>query len=276
MTDNSTPAPFQARQEVLDLLPAASGNDINGLGEGEKRNASPVLWHDPDILAHGDLQKWFFANGTSAGASKHRAANMEFTAKPLPELAAGKADWTPQDAAARVKAAALELEADIVGITRLNQDWVFEGYEADYQWIIVLAVAMDWQCLKTAPSEKSQTEVQNQYGRGTRAPVFQGLGVGNGAVDIKGVFHPVGDRHADAEGLVLGPDGAHRVEHFQGIADVVFQAAAISIAALVRGRREEFMQQIAVRGMNFDQLEQSTFGHAAVYSPPPVFWDLRY
>ena len=169
MTDNRTPAPCQARQEVLDLLPAASGNDINGLGEGEKRNASPVLWHDPDILAHGDLQKWFFANGTSAGASKHRAANMEFTAKPLPELAAGKADWTPQDAAARVKAAALELEADIVGITRLNQDWVFEGYEADYQWIIVLSVAMDWQCLKTAPSEKSQTEVQNQYGRGTRA-----------------------------------------------------------------------------------------------------------
>ena len=101
------------------------------------------------------------------------------------------------------------------------------------------------------------------------APVFQGLGVGNGAVDIKGVFHPVGGRHADAEGLVLGPDGAHRVEQ----AHAVFQAAAIGIAALVEGRREEFMQQIAVRGMNFDQLEQSSFEYAEDF-PPPVFWDL--
>ena len=169
MTDPSQDAPFRARQEVLNLLPERSGNHINGLGEAEKRNASPVMWHDPDILAHGDLQNWFFANGTAPGANMHRAANQEFMSKPMPDLASEAADWTPDAAAAKVKAAALELESDIVGIVRLNQDWVFDGYEANYQWIIVLGVAMDWDCLKTAPSEKSQTEVQNQYGRGTRA-----------------------------------------------------------------------------------------------------------
>lgn len=169
MTDPNPDAPFRARQEVLDLLPERSGNHINGLGEAEKRNASPVMWHDPEILAHGDLQNWFFANGTAPGANVHRAANVEFTSKPMPDLAPDAANWAPDDAAAKVKAAALEMESDIVGIVRLNQDWVFEGYEANYQWIIVLGVAMDWDCLKTAPSEKSQTEVQNQYGRGTRA-----------------------------------------------------------------------------------------------------------
>ncbi|MDP6429885.1 MAG: 4Fe-4S dicluster domain-containing protein [Rhodospirillales bacterium] len=161
--------PFKARGEVLALLPDTSGNDINGLGEAQKRHASPIMWHDPGILAHGDLQNWFFANGTAPGANEHRASNQEFTAKPLPELAAIAADWEPEEASAKVKEAALMRESDIVGIARLNQDWVFEGYEAPYEWIVVLGVAMDWQCLKTAPSHKSQIEVQNQYGRGTRA-----------------------------------------------------------------------------------------------------------
>lgn len=63
----------------------------------------------------------------------------------MPELATEAVDWAPGAAAARVKAAALELESDLVGIVRLNQDWVFDGYEANYQWIIVLGVAMDWE-----------------------------------------------------------------------------------------------------------------------------------
>jgi epoxyqueuosine reductase len=169
MTESRQDAPFQAHQQVLDLLPDRRGNDINGLGEAARRNASPILWHDPAILAHGDLQKWFFANGTGEGAAAHRAKNDEFTARPMPNLAPSPVQWTAKEAAVKVKAAALELEADMVGIVRLNQDWVFEGYEADYQWVVVLGVAMDWDCLKTAPSLKSQTEVQNQYGRGTRA-----------------------------------------------------------------------------------------------------------
>ena len=101
MTDNSPETPFQARREVLDLLPEQSGNHINGLGETAKRNASPIMWHDPDILAHGDLQNWFFANGTSAGASKHRAANMEFAAKPSAAIATGRAQIGRQAGSAR-------------------------------------------------------------------------------------------------------------------------------------------------------------------------------
>ena len=169
MSDSEQEAPFKARDEVLSLLPEKSGNDINGLGETEKRNATPILWHDPGIVAHGDLQNWFFANGSAPSANKHRTTSLEFMARPLPELVGEPTSWSPEEASAKVKAAALGREADIVGITRLNQDWVFEGYEADYEWIVVLGVGMDWDCLKTAPSEKSQIEVQNQYGRGARA-----------------------------------------------------------------------------------------------------------
>ena len=161
--------PFSPRPEVRALLPEISGNAINGLGEAEARQATPIIWHDPSILAHGDLQQWFFANGCAPEANVERLANQEYTQRPLPEVAAerpdlGAAEWTD-----RVKAAALEREADLVGIARLDPAWIFAGYEAPWNWMVVLAVAMNPAALATAPSARSQTEVHRQYGRGTRA-----------------------------------------------------------------------------------------------------------
>jgi epoxyqueuosine reductase len=160
---------FTPLPEVLSLLPKKTGNDINGKGEDIKRQPSPVMWHPPDIIPHGELQKWFFANANAEGATKHRLTNEEFTRQPLPELASERPDWSAAQWSAKVKEAALAREADLVGIARMRPEWVFEGYDAPYEWMIVLAVAMDYACLSTAPSKESQTEVQNQYGRGTRA-----------------------------------------------------------------------------------------------------------
>ncbi len=160
---------FTPKGDVLALLPDARGNDINGLGEDTVRRPSPIMWHSPDILAHGDLQSWFFAHANAPGATEHRLKSMEFMKQPLAGLAETRPDWSPEEWTSKVKQAALSREADQVGIAEMNPDWVFEGYEAPYKWMIVIAVAMDYECLKTAPSEKSQTEVQNQYARGTRA-----------------------------------------------------------------------------------------------------------
>lgn len=160
---------FTPQSEVLALLPETKGNNINGHGEETRRRPSPIMWHSPDILAHGDLQNWFFAHANAPGATEHRMKSMAFMKQPLPDLATEKPEWTPEEWTANVKTASLAREADLVGIARVDQSWVFEGYEAPYEFMIVIAVAMDHECLKTAPSEKSQTEVQNQYGRGTRA-----------------------------------------------------------------------------------------------------------
>ena len=51
-----------------------------------------------------------------------------------------------------LKAHALANEAELVGITRVNQDWVFEGYQADEPWIVMLGVAMDYDKLAMAPA----------------------------------------------------------------------------------------------------------------------------
>ena len=66
---------FSSRPEVLALLPEVTGNAINGLGEATVRRATPVLWHDPEILAHKDLQQWFMANGSAPGAVEHSRKN---------------------------------------------------------------------------------------------------------------------------------------------------------------------------------------------------------
>jgi hypothetical protein len=169
MTKRAWEIPFSPGPEVRALLPEVSGNAINGLGEAKARRATPIMWHDADILAHGDLQQWFRAQGGAAEANIERQANKEYSALPLPELAAERPAGSAAEWTARVKAAALEREADLVGIARLDPAWIFAGYEARWDWVVVLAVAMDPAALATAPSARSQTEVHRQYGRGTRA-----------------------------------------------------------------------------------------------------------
>ena len=160
---------FTPKPEVLKLLPEVTGREINGWGETEVRQPTPIMWHSPNILAHGDLQSWFRNNIITGGAAENRKKNQAFMEQPLPDLASESPDWSPEEWSANLKEAALQREADLVGIARLDQTWVFEGYEAPYEWMIIIAVAMDYDCLSTAPSRKSQTEVQNQYARGTRA-----------------------------------------------------------------------------------------------------------
>jgi hypothetical protein len=168
---NQAKPAFVSRPEVLAVLPEISGNTVNGVGESVARRASPVMWHDSEIIAHGALQDWYRTQGPSPGARNYMLQNRALSEKPLPEIAPDRPDWSAGEAAARVKEAALARESDLVGIARMNPDWVFEGYEADYAWIVVLVVAMDHEELSQAPSDRSQTEVQKQYDRGSRAAI---------------------------------------------------------------------------------------------------------
>ena len=52
---------FVPKPEQMALYPEVSGNDINGLGETEKRRPAYVYWgNDPDDVAHGAVQRWFY------------------------------------------------------------------------------------------------------------------------------------------------------------------------------------------------------------------------
>ena len=68
---------------------------------------------------------------------------------------------------------ALAHEADDIGIAPMDPLWVFEGYTIDEPWVIVLAIAHNYDRLKEVPSDEmngvGMTDVGEQYARGTRA-----------------------------------------------------------------------------------------------------------
>ena len=76
------------------------------------------------------------------------------------------------------------------------------------------------------------------------------------------IAHPVGRRDAHRHRPLGGPDGAHRREHFERIAQAILEAAAILIGARVLERRDEAGEQISVRGMEFDHVEPCVGRHA--------------
>jgi hypothetical protein len=62
------------------------------------------------------------------------------------DVAAERHDFgDPREAAGTVKALARELGADLVGITRVDPHYVYEGHDLDHDFAIVLAIAMDYE-----------------------------------------------------------------------------------------------------------------------------------
>ncbi|MCU0649176.1 MAG: 4Fe-4S dicluster domain-containing protein [Gemmatimonadaceae bacterium] len=161
-----TPA-WTPSAEQQALWPARSGNVINGVGEARVRRPSPVYWHDPDVTAHGPLQRWFLARLTPPVLAA-RAERIAASEVPLAPLAATPTPRTADEWTARVRAVAREAGADAVGIAEMQPHWVFEGHEVVQRWVIVIAVRHDWEALRTAPHDPAAAEVIRQYGRGIR------------------------------------------------------------------------------------------------------------
>ena len=80
-------------------------------------------------------------------------------------------------------------------------------------------------------------------------------GVNDAVCNRHAAFDPIGDGDAHESWLVLRPCGVHGTCYFEGEAHPVVEAAAILIAALVGNWRQELVQQIAVRRVNFDHVE---------------------
>ncbi|MEQ8702198.1 MAG: reductive dehalogenase domain-containing protein [Bauldia litoralis] len=164
MDESYTPDPGQ-----VSLMPDVSGNTMNGVGEDDVRRPTPIYWHDPDTLPHGPLMRWYWAKNSDPEVLASRDRVFEILAQPLPEIAPGRVERSAADWTAAIKDAALSLHADQVGITALRPEWVFDGYDIPYRWIIVLAVRMDYEPLSQAPGPVTSVEVMDKYGEGARA-----------------------------------------------------------------------------------------------------------
>lgn len=113
--------PFTPNPEMTALLPDITGNEINGLNEQEVRRPKVVYWApDPDEIAFGEVQKWFYTR-------------------------------------------------ERVGVTALQDEWLYEIVETSFANVIVLGVQHDYDKLKSAPDQVAGADFTRQYGRAAAA-----------------------------------------------------------------------------------------------------------
>ena len=166
---------YQPMKRFIDKFPEASGNDINGLGEKSVRRPSPFFWHPPDRQTHGALQKevtdyhrqsdavrkWFSSNPPGGRGPEAVPQSEEMVSK-------SPAAWS-----GIVKEFTLANESDLVGIAGIDPDWIYEGYEINEPWVIIIGVAMDYAELAEAPPSFENTRaavvVAKEYNRAARA-----------------------------------------------------------------------------------------------------------
>jgi epoxyqueuosine reductase len=155
------------------LKPRMRGNSINGLGERTARRPRPVYHfrETPGVKLHFKWVQQLFYTRMSRHPNfrqriEDRRANIH---RPLPPIAARRVENTPQHWVSQVKAFALANEADLVGIARMREDWVYEGFEIKQPWIIMEGVGQDYERIKTAPDHTTNMEVLDQYNRAHRA-----------------------------------------------------------------------------------------------------------
>lgn len=162
---------YTPKPETLALL-KVSGNPINGLGETEPRRPSPFFWHPPDQHPYGELQIVARKSSRNCPGSPE-AFQAAYNYPELIPVAEERSQAPPDQLADELKAFALAHEADDIGITAMDPLYVFEGYTVNEPWVIVLALAHNYERLKEVPSDETNgigvVDVGDQYARGTRS-----------------------------------------------------------------------------------------------------------
>lgn len=163
--------PYHPKPETLALL-KVSGNPINGLGETNPRPPSPFFWHPPGEHPYGELQTVARQNSRKCpGAPEAFKAAYDYPA--LLPVANQRNEASPRELSEQAIAFALSHEADDMGIAPMDPLYVFEGYTIEEPWVIILALAHNYERLKQVPSDESNgvgvCDVGDQYARGSRA-----------------------------------------------------------------------------------------------------------
>ncbi|MEO0997066.1 MAG: 4Fe-4S dicluster domain-containing protein [Pseudomonadota bacterium] len=169
------PTNFVPMRRFVEAMPAESGNTVNGLGEKAVRRASPFFWHPPKRQTHGKLQQVVTDYlQSSPEVARHFSPTPPGGRGPAPvEQAATVTENTAEAWTQQLQQFALDNEADVVGIARMDPLFVYEGYEVDEPWIVVVGVAMDYDELAQAPASfdnpTAAAVVGKEYNRAARS-----------------------------------------------------------------------------------------------------------
>ena len=133
------------------MKPTISGNEINGLGEREKRRPTPVYHRQDWWHPWRWVQEAFYARVTL-----HVQAFMCFIKsnildgrKPVP-VAETAVPGTPQQWTERIRHKAQELGVDDVRVIRVTEDLIFDRDTIPEKYAIILASQMQYEKLHTS------------------------------------------------------------------------------------------------------------------------------
>ncbi|WP_282609038.1 4Fe-4S dicluster domain-containing protein [Pelagibius sp. Alg239-R121] len=163
--------PFTPDPEFVALLPETKGSETNGLGETEVRRPSMVWWApDMDAVSFGEAQKWFYRREPQDPVlMDFRTQRRAILEAPLPELADTPAERSPEEWTDALNRFIADGDCEMVGVTALQPEWVFEHHETDFGTVVMLGVQHDYDELKHVPETRGGIEVTRQYCRAAAA-----------------------------------------------------------------------------------------------------------
>ncbi len=159
--------PFTPDPDQMAQWPGVSGNTVNGLGERKFRKARTVYWAtDPDQIAHGPLQEWFFTVDPGLpDFDEARKRRREIFAAPLAPLAQTARDRTPDAWTAQLHRFVEDGSCEKIGVAEMDPAWVFEGHDIAQKYVIMAGVQHDYEEISKAPAPEAGAEVMQQYNR---------------------------------------------------------------------------------------------------------------
>jgi Pyruvate/2-oxoacid:ferredoxin oxidoreductase delta subunit len=130
-----------------------------------------VYWApNPDSIAHGALQRWFYTvDADNPHIKEARADRARRMSAPMAEVAGAPAQRTPEAWLAALQALAGEADFDMCGVAEMDARWIYEGQHVPQRRIIVLGFRHDYAAIETAPEPTAGAEVIRQYGRAAAA-----------------------------------------------------------------------------------------------------------
>ena len=158
---------FVPNPEQMALYPEVSGNDVNGLGETEKRRPHYVYWgNDPDDVAHGAVQRWFYTvDPGRPGYQTERARRADILNAALEPVAQVQKPIAAQAVSDFVSTGLSEGCFDKFGVTTLDPNWAFTGQKISFKYIVILGFHHDFEEISKAPEPEGGLEVMRQYRR---------------------------------------------------------------------------------------------------------------
>ena len=144
--------------------PPRPGNEINGLNEPDVRRARHVFHSTGDKRLEWQALDDFFGLMGPWGVLRHVIGNAwQLRNRDGAVRKRRRAVDDPGAMAAEIKERAAKLGAELVGVTRLVDDALYEGVELAYEYAIVVGLSMDREAMAQVPQDPAASEVMRVY-----------------------------------------------------------------------------------------------------------------